>query len=176
MQKNITEFFNNLNELSSTERAALSHCVRKYLGEDQIPGSALAGFYKSLPVKLSEDVEPIWFACACLSCLWRDSEELSSEEIPLEEAVAQIIPEVFPLKHRMELLLKSLQSNDSYFLSSLYPIVQHVRQQSPETRIDFGKLLEDLLNWENPEHEVQKRWTKNNSERRSLKNKYEQGN
>ena len=48
MQKNITEFFNNLNELSSTERAALSHCVRKYLGEDQIPGSALAGFYKSL--------------------------------------------------------------------------------------------------------------------------------
>jgi len=42
----------------------------------------------------------------------------------------------------------------------LYPIVQHVRQQSPETRIDFGKLLEDLLNWENPEHEVQKRWTK----------------
>jgi hypothetical protein len=58
----------------------------------------------------------------------------------------------------------------------LYPIVQHVRQQSPETRIDFGKLLEDLLNWENPEHEVQKRWTKNNSERRSLKNKYEQGN
>ena len=77
-----------------------------------------------------------------------------------EEAVAQIIPEVFPLKHRMELLLKSLQSNDSYFLSSLYPIVQHVRQQSPETRIDFGKLLEDLLNWENPEHDVQKRWTK----------------
>ena len=111
MQKNITEFFNNLNELSSTERAALSHCVRKYLGEDQIPGSALAGFYKSLPVKLSENVEPIWFACACLSCLWRDSEELSSEEIPLEEAVAQIIPEVVPLKHRMELLLKSLQSN-----------------------------------------------------------------
>ena len=44
----IIEFFNNLNELSSTERAALSHCVRKYLGEDQILGSALAGFYKSL--------------------------------------------------------------------------------------------------------------------------------
>lgn len=152
------QFFERIDCLNSGERASLRRSAGMALGEAD--GSAMAAFYKCLPVAVDVWQEEKWFAIACLRCLWEPG---GDEGKPIEELISELINNgelSDSTRHRIEILLDTKWDKDGYMLSKLVRTIKLVRQKSDRSRIDFSKLLEDLLNWNHERQIVQRKWAR----------------
>lgn len=148
-------FFANLNRLPTGQRVALKRSAGTMLF--QADAKALAAFYRALPPGVPQNQEPQWFAAACFACLWDPAEGVGK---PMEQLLAeQIRSDVLSesTQHRVEVLMDMDWNPDGYFLTKLSRIVKMLKQKATEP-INATALLEDLLNWNNENQKVQRKW------------------
>lgn len=147
-------FFQKLSKLDKGERAALKRSAGIML--EEADGKALAAFYRCRPPKENED---IWFAVACLRCLW-DADVGGGE--PLEKIIAKLCENKLiskSVRHRVEVLMDMEWDDDGYMLAKLTRLIQVVRQKSDGASIDFAGLHWDLSKWSD-DQKVRRRWAR----------------
>ncbi|MBQ3681714.1 MAG: type I-E CRISPR-associated protein Cse2/CasB [Succinimonas sp.] len=154
--ENMEAFFSKIDSLSNGERATLRREAGIMLNHTS--GRALAVFYKCKPVQVNK--EDVWFAIACLRCLWDAG---ISEGNAIEKIISALINQEEisdSTAHRVELLLDTKwDSEGGYMLTKLVRLIKLIRQKS-ETMIDFNALLKDLLSWNNENQHVQRKWAR----------------
>ena len=64
------------------------------------------------------------------------------------------------VKHRVELLIDSRWDEDGYLLSKLTRLIKLIKQRTDRTGIDCGSLLNDLVYWNSPSQNVQRKWAR----------------
>lgn len=158
----MTMFFDSIDNLGSGERAYLKRSAGKDLS-DARPG-ALAAFYQVLPFGVSRFKENTWFL---LATLYAGSKRAMSQEergkrwdetnLGWSLKRAAIQKSSSGLDKKFTALLDSGQSDYiiSYRLRQL--VVQIDRMGVP---VNWPKLLQDMSNWEHPDHFVQKNWAR----------------
>ena len=149
------KFMINLNNLPTGQRAALKRSVGTMFS--RADAKALGAFYRALPQGIPQGEEPKWFAAACFACLWDPTEEAGE---PMEQRLAELTrSDVLSesMQHRVEALLDMDWDSDGYFLTKLSRMVKMLRQKTTEPP-NVSALLEDMLNWNNENQKVQRKW------------------
>ncbi|NMC28007.1 MAG: type I-E CRISPR-associated protein Cse2/CasB [Syntrophomonadaceae bacterium] len=161
-KSSLISFFDSIDKLDSGERASL----KRSAGNDLIdarPG-ALAAFYRALPYGVPRFKENTWFLAAtlyagCKTIMSQSDRGKNWDETnfgwSLKKAASQKSSAGFDKKFKA--LLDSGQSDyiASFQLRQL--VVQIDGMGAP---VNWPKLLQDLLNWEHPDHFVQKNWAR----------------
>ena len=152
----VAAFFENLDNLSTGDRAALKREAGTML--PQAKGQAVRVFYQNLPYKIAQYQEGVWFAAGCLHCLWsRDT----AQRADITQVLYQLRsdPSVSESTvHRVEGLLDIEWDNDGYMLTKLTRLMKLIISKG--LAVDCAGLLEDLLHWNSDSQWVQRKWAR----------------
>lgn len=151
-----TNFFEELDKLSTGERTALKRSVGTMLAEAD--GRAIAAFYRCLPYGV-EWQEDCWFAAACFHCLWEPG---TYPRMKMEEALRGLVKNddtgSKSIENRIAALLDISWAEDGYLLTKLGRMIRMLKQKN--YCIDCDALLDDLRRWNNDYQTVQRKWVR----------------
>ena len=147
-------FIKRLETLPGGERAELKRACGQYLNESD--AKAFGIFYKVLPQGVPTWQEDRWFCAACLSCLWRPSDE---EGRPIEECLSVLKEKSSKsFENRIVALLDGEWTDDGRLGLKLFRMTKLIRQKG--IKVDTAALLADLCDWNRASRKVQKRWAR----------------
>jgi CRISPR type I-E-associated protein CasB/Cse2 len=147
-------FIKRLEALPSGERAELKRACGQHLNESD--AKAFGIFYKVLPQGVPPWQEDRWFCTACLSCLWRPSDE---EGKPMEECLAVLKEKGSQsFENRIVAMLDGEWTADGRLGLKLFRMAKLIRQKG--MKVNTAALLADLCNWDRVSRKVQKRWAR----------------
>lgn len=152
------KFFDRINKLGTGERASLRREAGIMIRDAD--AAALRTFYSCLPSSVNTNQEGMWFAVACLRCLWDPSEVNGT---PIEQIISSLLAKdelSESTKHRVELLLDTKWGDDGYMLTKLSRLIKLVRQKSGTAAVDFASLLDDVIYWNASSQTVQRKWAR----------------
>jgi len=164
--ENISRFIANLADLDAGERARFKRNAGNKIPEAH---NALGLFYRTAlrDVHIPEYREETFFLVATLFAFEKPAKDKSArpKKLPFAQAMRQIRTvhakqsggekQTKGLDKRMERLLDADRQQLPYYLR------REVQFLANEGRhIDWEQLLKDLLQWENPERFVQRRWAR----------------
>lgn len=144
-------------DLGRLDRGDLS-ALRRAAGTVSADISALRAFYKACGY-CDPRMEVYWFPAMCMDALWRETEtpEIKAMEECLRLLLAQNPDTTESLRHRIDMLLETPQSNDGFLLGKLYNLVRILKSKT-NMKPDFQRLADDLRRWNYTEQPVQRRW------------------
>ena len=155
-QKDVTkEFVKNLTRLDAGERARFKRNAGRLPQESS---RVLGLFYdKVLPYGVGQWAENWYFLVATLYPL----EKESSSEIPLPSNLGKSLQQIRTEKNGngLDRRVERLLDADEYQLPFQLRQAVHFLT-SNRGRVDWGRLVQDLLYWSDAEHRVQKRWAR----------------
>jgi CRISPR system Cascade subunit CasB len=145
----VSAFIERLGRLDPGDRARLKRSAGKALAESR---DALGLFYSILPYGVLEDKEKLYFLTATLYPLAD-----SGGQGDLGEALrrAKLKKNLKGLDRRVEILL---DADEIQLPFRLRQAIQFLR--SNRVRVNWFRLLDDLLYWNHPERRVQRRWAR----------------
>jgi CRISPR system Cascade subunit CasB len=143
----LTAFFERLNRLEAGGRARLKRCAGQTLAESR---SVLGLFYSLLSPGVPDYQHELYFLAATLYPL-ADSGGLGDFGASLRQA--KQAKNSKGLDRRLEILLDADETQLAFRLRQAVHFLQ-----SCGVRVNWPRLLEDLLYWTHPERFVQRRW------------------
>lgn len=143
------EFIDRLEQLDTGDRARLKRNAGKTFAEARDVTSL---FYRSLPYGLNQAQEGIYFLVATLYPLVEDG---SKGDFGDSLRQARTDQNGKGLDRRMEILLDSDIAQLPFRLRQAIHFIRSCRK-----RVNWVRLLEDLLSWEHPDRFVQQRWAR----------------
>ena len=147
-------FIKRVETLPSGERAELKRACGQPLNESG--AKAFGIFYKVLPPGVPAWQEDRWFCAACLSCLWRPSDD---EGKPIGECLALLNEKGSQsFENRIVTLLDGEWGEDGRLGLKLFRMTRLIRQKG--MKVDTAALLSDLCDWDRSSRKVQKRWAR----------------
>lgn len=156
MSLNVQKVLKNLNKLGTGETAALRHCVGKPMA--QCNTGALQVFYRVAPVVSTEE-EAQLFAVCCIYCLWR---EAKGEPVQTEYWIGRMLRDgtLTPSAgNRVAALIDLRWEEQALFLTKLGHLVNMLKSKGMD-RPDCEALFYDLMNWDDENQPVQRKWAK----------------
>lgn len=151
-----TLFIENIDKLSSGERAVLKRSCGKMINEAS--AEALGAFYKALPYGVSRNKEDRWFFAGALRCMWKPEEHM---EISLEKAIADYASRAESsdsYEKRMVHLLDMIWDEDGFMALKVWRTVKLLKQNGYV--IDMVPLIKDLCFWNSEDRFVQRKWAR----------------
>jgi CRISPR system Cascade subunit CasB len=148
-KQRVQVFISRLENLDPGDRARLKRCAGKSLAE---ANDALGLFYSLLPHGVSPFQEETFFLVATLYPL---AEGGSSGDLGLALRKAQNMQNAKGLDRRVEVLLDADEEQLPFRLRQAIHFLQSCR-----TRVDWCQLLDDLLQWNQPQKYIQQRWAR----------------
>lgn len=144
----VEEFLKRLRALDAGERAKLKRDAGKMLAEAQ----SLGLFYRLLPYGLYPAQEETYFLIATLYPLAEEGDKGN-----LGDALrrARNPKNVKGLNRRVEILLDSDATQLPFRLRQVIRFLK-----ANEVKVNWQRLLEDLLQWNHPQRFVQKQWAR----------------
>lgn len=144
----VEEFLKRLRALDAGDRAKLKRDAGKTLAEAQ----SLGLFYRLLPYGLYPAQEETYFLVATLYPLAEEGHEGT-----LGDALrrARTPKNAKGLNRRVEILLDSDATQLPFRLRQAIRLLK-----SNEVKVNWQRLLEDLLQWDHPQRFVQKQWAR----------------
>lgn len=151
-QKRVTDFITNLNRLDRGELSRLKRCAGKSLEETH---RAIGLFYRLLPYPTpSREDEPLFWLVATHFPLVKNGGKgnfgAALRKVRSEENKNG-------LDRRLEALLDADGTRLIYRLSQA---VRFLHTNAKDIQMNWAGLLLDLLQWQHPDHYVQKAWAK----------------
>lgn len=145
----ITAFFERLERLDAGGRARLRRSAGKPLAE---AGKTLALFYSLLPPGIAPRREELYFLVATLYPL---AESGGQGNLGMALCRARREHNAAGLDRRLEALLDADESQLPFRLRQAARYLQSTR-----VRVDWPRLLEDLLVWDHPKRFIQQEWAR----------------
>lgn len=141
--------------LTTAQRAILKRCVGKPLAE---AGRAMGIMYASIPADVERWQEEQYFMILCMSCLWKEEER--GEVHPMEECLRRIRLTDSLDRRVLALLDIDLDGNGNLLNTKLSRLVRQIHSSAERISPDFPQLYEDLLQWDNDNRIIQKKWAR----------------
>jgi len=148
-EQKVSAFFERLERLDAGGRARLKRNAGRPLAESR---DALGLFYALLPQGVPAGQEETYFLVATLYPL---ADSGGHGDLGVSLRVARKETNAKGLDRRVEILLDADESQLPFRLRQTIRFLQ-----SNRVRVDWPRLLEDLLYWNHPERRVQKRWAR----------------
>lgn len=143
-----------IGKLTIGQRACLKREAGKRLQEGD--AGALQAFFSILPFGTPAYEHEIYYAVACIACIWKEEETKSQK--PFAECLSQIGKTV-TLNGRFRALLDTTyQPEDGFLITKLCRLAKQLHNSDVQSCPDFELLLDDLLKWNSPSRIVQRRW------------------
>lgn len=147
----IHAFFNKLDALENKHRVRFKRSCGLFLKETDT--ETMQVFYRILPSDIFYREEDIWFTAACIHCLWPADEK---GRMPMQECIAHVKDTSESFEKRFTGLLETLWEEDGYLCKKLERMAKFLKQKG--YAVNGAELLPSLMNWNDEEKWVQKRW------------------
>lgn len=142
-------FFKRLERLDAGGRARLKRAAGQTLAESR---GALGLFYSVLPAGVPRPQEEIYFLAATLYPI---ADEGGQGDLGAALRRARNNRNAKGVDRRMHILLDSDADQLPFRLRQTVAFLQACRM-----RVDWPRLLDDLLHWQSPRRDVQRRWAR----------------
>ncbi len=145
----VTAFFERLDRLDPGGRARLKRSAGKSLAESR---DALGLFYSVLPFGVPQAQEEIYFLAATLYPM---ADGGGKGDLGAALRRARQAKNMRGLDRRVEILLDADETQLGFRLRQAIQLLH-----SNRVRVDWSRLLDDMLWWNRPERRVQRRWAR----------------
>lgn len=145
----VMQFMERLAKLGAGERARLKRCAGQTLDETREVGL----FYGILPNDVPQYKENIYFLVATLYAMVENT--YTNHDFGASLRLAQTPKNEKGLNRRVQILLDSDETQLPYRLRQA---VHYLKSQ--QVKVNWQKLLEDLLWWSSENRSVQRRWAR----------------
>lgn len=147
----------DLTRLSAGERNALKRNAGIMMNAATM--QSIEAYYRAQVGNCRKYEEKARFAAMCMQCLWREEDHPTIKPFPeILRAIYQNPDATDSIRKRCTSFMDLSWGDDGFLLGKICNLVRKIRADDPGVIPDFALLADDLNQWNNESHYIQRQW------------------